>query len=206
VNLQQVRGKGFEKTETGAILMDDATCKEVLVAYQKRKQEEIHHPFLGEQVEVELLPFVQAMLLARHLRGTWMAIPPSLGNEGTMLVLVTYDVNTETPESRRRLCHVAKMCMNRGQRVQRSVFESLMDPAQWAGLRQSLIDEINPKEDSLYFCFLGKNWRDRVEHVGAKPAYNPEGPLIPLTWFPRTRSPHNFPGGFADCVKSCWLH
>ncbi|MGO8736895.1 MAG: type I-C CRISPR-associated endonuclease Cas1c [Terriglobia bacterium] len=76
VNRQQIRGKGFKKTETGAVLMDDATRKEVLVAYQKRKQEEIQHPFLGETVEVGLLPFVQAMLLARYLRGDLDGYPP----------------------------------------------------------------------------------------------------------------------------------
>jgi CRISPR-associated protein Cas2 len=95
-----------------------------------------------------------------------------------MMVLVTYDVNTETPESRRRLRHVAKKCQNLGQRVQKSVFECLVDPAQWASLRQNLIDEIDPDEDSLRFYFLGKNWRNRVEHVGAKPSLDPEGPLI----------------------------
>lgn len=78
VNRQQIRGKGFQKTETGAVLMDDATRKEVLVAYQKRKQEEIQHPFLGEKVEVGLLPFVQALLLARYLRGDLDAYPPFL--------------------------------------------------------------------------------------------------------------------------------
>jgi CRISPR-associated protein Cas1 len=76
VNRQQVRGKGFTKTETGAVIMDDATRKEVLVAYQKRKQEEIQHPFLGEKVEVGLLPYVQAMLLARYLRGDLDGYPP----------------------------------------------------------------------------------------------------------------------------------
>jgi CRISPR-associated protein Cas2 len=62
--------------------------------------------------------------------------------------------------------------------VQNSVFECLVDPAQWATLRQQLTDEIDPKEDSLRFYFLGKNWQRRVEHVGAKPTYDPEGPLI----------------------------
>jgi CRISPR-associated protein Cas2 len=94
------------------------------------------------------------------------------------MVLVTYDVNTETAESRRRLRHVAKKCQNLGQRVQKSVFECLVDPAQWASLRQDLVDEIDPDEDSLRFYFLGKNWRNRVEHVGAKPSLDPEGPLI----------------------------
>jgi len=95
-----------------------------------------------------------------------------------MLVLVTYDVNTETPEGRRRLRRVAKACVNCGQRVQFSVFECLLDPAQWAAMRARLIDEIDEELDSLRFYFLGSNWKQRVEHVGAKPAYDPEGPLI----------------------------
>ena len=95
-----------------------------------------------------------------------------------MLVLVTYDVNTETPEGRKRLRRVAKACVNCGQRVQFSVFECLLDPAQWAALRARLIDEIDEELDSLRFYFLGSNWKQRVEHVGAKPAYDPEGPLI----------------------------
>ncbi len=95
-----------------------------------------------------------------------------------MLVVVAYDVNTETPASRRRLRHVARLCQNRGQRVQKSVFECLVDPAQWADLRQKLINEIDPREDSLRFYFLGKNWKNRVEYTGARQTYDPEGPLI----------------------------
>ena len=78
VNRQQVRAKGFRKTESGAVMMDDDTRKEVLVAYQKRKQEEIEHPFLGEKIAVGLIPHVQAMLLARHLRGELDGYPPFL--------------------------------------------------------------------------------------------------------------------------------
>jgi len=95
-----------------------------------------------------------------------------------MMVLVTYDVNTEEPAGRRRLHRVAKVCQNFGQRVQLSVFECLVDPAQWAEMRHQLEREINPDEDSLRYYFLGKNWRRRVEHIGAKPTYDPEGPLI----------------------------
>jgi len=76
VNRQQVRGGGFEQTEAGAVNMDDATRKQVLVSYQERKEEEIVHPFLDEQVKVGLLPHVQAMLMARHLRGDLDAYPP----------------------------------------------------------------------------------------------------------------------------------
>ena len=95
-----------------------------------------------------------------------------------MLVVVAYDVNTETPESRRRLRRIAKKCQSFGQRVQKSVFECLVDPAQWTQLRQGLIDEMNPDEDSLRFYFLGKNWKRRVEHAGAKQPYDPEGFLM----------------------------
>lgn len=95
-----------------------------------------------------------------------------------MLVLITYDVNTETAEGRRRLRQVAKICVNHGQRVQNSVFECLVDNAQFVALRHELEQSINPETDSLRFYFLGNNWKNRVEHTGAKPAYDPEGPMI----------------------------
>ncbi len=95
-----------------------------------------------------------------------------------MMVLVSYDVATSDPGGARRLRRVAKVCQNYGQRVQFSVFECMVDPAQWTRLRQSLIDEIDMEADSLRFYFLGANWRKRVEHVGAKEALDQEGPLI----------------------------
>jgi len=78
VNRQQVKGKGFKKTETGAVMMDDDTRKTLLVAYQERKQEEIRHPFLNEKVAAGLLPYTQALLLARYLRGDLDGYPPFL--------------------------------------------------------------------------------------------------------------------------------
>lgn len=95
-----------------------------------------------------------------------------------MMVLVAYDVNTETPEGQRRLRQVAKLCENRGQRVQNSVFECLVDPAQWVQLKHGLIDMADPEKDSLRFYYLGRNWKKRVEHFGAKEGYDPEGPLV----------------------------
>jgi CRISPR-associated protein Cas2 len=94
------------------------------------------------------------------------------------MVLVTYDVTTETPEGRSRLRRVAKVCEDYGQRVQNSVFECLVEPAQWVALREKLENEIDATEDSLRFYFLGANWKRRVEHVGAKPGYDPEGLLV----------------------------
>jgi CRISPR-associated protein Cas2 len=95
-----------------------------------------------------------------------------------MMVLVTYDVNTETLEGRRRLRNVAKKCKNFGQRVQNSVFECLVDPSQWTVLKQELLDIIESDKDSLRFYFLGANWKRRVEHAGAKPTYDPQGVLV----------------------------
>jgi CRISPR-associated protein Cas2 len=95
-----------------------------------------------------------------------------------MFVLVSYDVATTTKEGRRRLRRVAKACLDYGQRVQNSVFECQVDPAQWAQLRIRLMGEYEPAEDSLRFYFLGGNWRSRVEHHGTKPSIDLEGPLI----------------------------
>jgi CRISPR-associated protein Cas2 len=95
-----------------------------------------------------------------------------------MMVLVSYDVSTRDEAGRRRLRRVARLCENRGQRVQNSVFECLVDSAQWAVLRAGLVAEADPDQDSLRFYFLGTEWRRRVEHVGAKVAYDPEGPII----------------------------
>lgn len=95
-----------------------------------------------------------------------------------MMVLISYDVATSGKGGQRRLRRVAKICKNFGQRVQYSVFECIVDPAQWTNLRQQLLDEIELEEDSLRFYFLGSNWKKRVEHAGAKPALDQEGFLM----------------------------
>ncbi|ADI02305.1 MAG TPA: CRISPR-associated endonuclease Cas2 [Syntrophothermus lipocalidus] len=92
-----------------------------------------------------------------------------------MMVLITYDVNTETPEGKKRLRLVAKECENVGQRVQKSVFECLVDPAQFVALKHRLEKIIDKEHDSLRYYRLGANWQRRVEHVGANPGYDPEG-------------------------------
>jgi CRISPR-associated protein Cas2 len=95
-----------------------------------------------------------------------------------MFVLVSYDVSTTDEKGPRRLNRVAKACQDYGQRVQKSVFECIVDPAQWAVLKQRLIDQIDVEKDSLRFYYLGSNWRRRVEHIGAKKTIDQEGPLI----------------------------
>lgn len=95
-----------------------------------------------------------------------------------MLVVVTYDVATTTPAGRRRLRRVAKALQNRGIRVQLSVFECEVDPAAWTALKAQLEALIDPKSDSLRYYFLGSGKRHRVEHVGADPALDLDGPLL----------------------------
>jgi CRISPR-associated protein Cas2 len=93
-------------------------------------------------------------------------------------MLVTYDVNTETPTGRRRLRRVARACLDYSQRVQHSVFECEVDPAQWTALRARLLNEMDASCDSLRFYRLGSQGRRRVEHVGAKPTLDLHGPLV----------------------------
>ncbi|WP_449042276.1 CRISPR-associated endonuclease Cas2 [Paracoccus sp. (in: a-proteobacteria)] len=95
-----------------------------------------------------------------------------------MLVLVTYDVNTLDAAGRKRLRQVARACEDYGQRVQFSVFEIEVDPAQWTRLKARLEGIIRPELDSLRYYYLGANWSRRVEHVGAKPATDLNAPLI----------------------------
>lgn len=95
-----------------------------------------------------------------------------------MLVLVSYDVSTQDAAGKRRLRKIARHCENWGQRVQFSVFECVVDPAQWIVLRNNLLACMDEEKDSLRFYFLGANWKNRVEHVGAKPSYDPQGTLI----------------------------
>jgi CRISPR-associated protein Cas2 len=95
-----------------------------------------------------------------------------------MMVLVSYDVSTESAGGKRRLRRVARACLDYGQRVQYSVFECEVDPAQWTALKNRLVKEIDANHDSLRFYHLGANWRRRVEHVGAKPVLDLDGPLL----------------------------
>lgn len=95
-----------------------------------------------------------------------------------MYVLVTYDVSTVTPAGRSRLRRVAKACLDYGQRVQNSVFECKVDPAQLVALRARLLELIEPKTDSVRFYHLGSNWHRKVEHHGAKGGYDVDGPLV----------------------------
>ena len=95
-----------------------------------------------------------------------------------MFVLITYDVAVSDEGGARRLRRVARACKDWGQRVQFSVFECIVDPAQWVLLKERLNREIDEKKDSMRFYFLGSNWERRVEHIGLKKSLDQEGPLI----------------------------
>lgn len=95
-----------------------------------------------------------------------------------MMVLITYDVNTESDGGKARLRKVAKVCTNYGQRVQNSVFECMLDPAQFATIKNSLSKIINADKDSLRFYLLGKNWENRVEYMGKNNTYHPTDDLM----------------------------
>lgn len=95
-----------------------------------------------------------------------------------MMVLISYDVSTTSPAGKKRLRKVAKECQNHAQRVQNSVFEADLDYSSFLKLKEKLMDLIDKEEDSLRFYYLGSNWERRVEHIGAKKTYNPEGVII----------------------------
>lgn len=95
-----------------------------------------------------------------------------------MMVLITYDVNTQTPQGRARLRKVARQCVNYGQRVQNSVFECVMDAAKTREVKEKLVKIIDEENDSLRFYYVGNNYKTKVEHIGAKESYDVEGILM----------------------------
>ncbi len=95
-----------------------------------------------------------------------------------MMVLITYDVNTEDSAGRKRLRQIAKQCVNYGQRVQNSVFECILDAAQCKQLQHKLCTLMDPEKDSLRFYYLGNQYRTKIEHFGVKEAYVAEGILM----------------------------
>ena len=95
-----------------------------------------------------------------------------------MLVLITYDVSTEDAAGRKRLRQIAKRCVDYGQRVQNSVFECLLDTAQYRKLQPELCGIMDPEKDSLRFYCLEKKYENRIEHFGCKQTYLPEEPMI----------------------------
>ena len=95
-----------------------------------------------------------------------------------MMVLISYDVSTSDEGGKKRLRKVARECQNHAQRVQNSVFEAVLDYSAFMKLKSRLEDIIDKENDSLRFYYLGNNWKHRIEHIGAKNTYDPEGVII----------------------------
>ena len=107
-----------------------------------------------------------------------MSIRHFYGSDSYVMVLITYDVNTEDAAGRKRLRYVAKECVKHGQRVQCSVFECLLDAGQCRMLQAVLCKIIDTTKDSLRFYYLGNNYKAKIEHFGAKAGYDPQDTLI----------------------------
>jgi CRISPR-associated protein Cas2 len=95
-----------------------------------------------------------------------------------MMVIISYDVSTSNSDGKKRLRKVAKECQNHAQRVQNSVFEADIDYSSFLKLKDRLVSIIDEEKDSLRFYYLGNKWEKRVEHIGSKSTYNPEGVII----------------------------
>ena len=176
INRQQLTAKDFIRAPSGAVTMKEKSRKRSSLPGRKEKRTTWSIPssmnawlsalFFSSRPACWPGPFVMI----------WKPIP--LCREVIMVVLVSYDVNTQDAAGKRRLRRIARLCTSWGQRVQFSVFECLLDNAQWQVLRAQLLDEMDPERDSLRFYFLGNHWRSKIEHIGVKAAYDPEGPLI----------------------------
>lgn len=94
------------------------------------------------------------------------------------MVLISYDVSTSDPNGKKRLRKIAKECQNHAQRVQNSVFEADLDYSTFLKLKDRLLDLMDDEKDSLRFYYLGNNWHRKVEHIGVKTTYDPEGVII----------------------------
>ena len=179
INNRIFQKSDFDCRENGAVFLNEKGRRTFLQRWQERKKDTLTHPFLGEKIPWGLVPYLQAMLLARHLRGDLKPILHFCGSEViVMLVLITYDVNTEDPAGRKRLRKIARQCVNYGQRVQNSVFECLLDAAQCRLLQATLLSIMDEEKDSLRFYYLGNHYENKIEHFGCKSSYMPEEVLI----------------------------
>ena len=178
INNRIIKPSNFEFRESGAVLLAEEGRRTFLQKWQERKRETITHPFLEEKLPWGWYRMYRACCWRGICGAIWRNIRRFCGSEGRMLVLITYDVNTEDAAGRRRLRQIAKQCVNYGQRVQNSVFECLLDTAQCRSLQNKLCKLMDPERDSLRFYYLGKKYESKIEHFGCKQTYLPEDPMI----------------------------
>ena len=169
VNSRIIAPEDFSVQENGSVLMTDNCRRRFLSSWQEKKRKTITHPYLREKIPWGLVPHVQSLLLAAICVEIWRPMRRFYGSDGLMMILITYDVNTESAAGKKRLRQVSKQCVNYGQRVQNSVFECVMDPEKLNQVRNVLLKIIDEKRDSLRFYHLGNHYGSKVEHYGIRP-------------------------------------
>ncbi|MEG1269118.1 MAG: CRISPR-associated endonuclease Cas2 [Oscillospiraceae bacterium] len=152
--------------------------KAVIAAWQARKQETVTHPFLQEKIPIGLIAFCQAQLLARVFRDDLDEYPPFHWRCLTVMLVVSYDVKTSDTGGSKRLRKVARLCEAYGVRVQNSVFELCIDPAQLVKFKADLVRVIDDEQDSIRIYRLGSSWQSKVESLGRMPRFEQEGLLL----------------------------
>lgn len=176
-NRGQLSDKDFEKGEE-AVLLNDRGRRTLLSSWQKRKQEEITHPFFGRENSYRddsLCPSNAACQSVAWRSGCVSALCLEVRR---MMLVVAYDVDTTTPEGAKRLRKVAKLCERYGMRVQNSVFEVLVDPAQLAQLKAGIQKVIQSETDSVRFYRLGSNYKPKIEVIGRTSPIEAGEPLL----------------------------
>ena len=178
INNRIVGRQDFDFLENGAVFLSDSGRRAVLKRWQERKKESLTHPYLQESSLGDWFPISRRCFWPAASAAIWTPIHPFCGSEAIMLVLITYDVNTADAAGRKRLRQIARQCVNYGQRVQNSVFECKLDPAQYKLLQAKLCAIMDPERDSLRFYSLGNRYEQKIEHFGCKQTYLPDEPLI----------------------------
>ena len=177
INKKIITPDDLTKREDGAVMLNEQGRRTFITAWQKRKDDELKHPFLEKKWNGVSLLMHRLFCFQGISEGILMHIRRLCGSD-KMLVLITYDVNTENNNGKKRLRRVAKLCVDHGIRVQNSVFECDLTPAQCRLLKQRLTDEIDDKYDSLRFYYLGDIKKAKVEHIGAKQTIKIDQPLV----------------------------
>lgn len=178
INKRQISVKDFLFQGDNGVVMTDKGKKTFITAWQARKREVIIHPYLNEKVEIGLLPYVQAMLMARYIRQDIDDYPVFLINDFNYVHSCDLRCGYYKQRGARRLRCVAKACLDYGQRVQNSVFECVVTEAQYSLLKGRVRDIIDMSLDSVRFYILSKNENKRVEVIGVETAYKLEEALI----------------------------
>ena len=178
INNRMVGRQDFDFLENGAVFLSDSGRRAVLKRWQERKKESLTHPISRKSSLGDWFPISRRCFWPAASAAIWTPIRPFCGSEAIMLVLITYDVNTADAAGRKRLRQIARQCVNYGQRVQNSVFECKLDPAQYKLLQAKLCAIMDPERDSLRFYSLGNRYEQKIEHFGCKQTYLPDEPLI----------------------------